>query len=466
MKKLLTLLALALYGSAALHAQGPPPISSINAGTGVTVTRSGQTVTISSSGFTGGTVANATSFTSLATFNGGITVPNQQVINLTTGGANGVVPLAIAQGSNTYGAAIYMAAGASRNLTLTVGGSSQAASADGYTTAGFVNFGILGNASMSAQISLTSGQWFFRQVVNNTVTLDATSTTSAAEVLSGGLAVQKSVFIGNSLTLGVTGTGQLSVGTSNQFTADGNGNVIGVNATLSGLLKVNTLSSSGNVTLSALQVNNAALFGGSLTAQNSVSFSGVIFNLSNLPASGSVLGAAFDSGNNLVSETVADELARLGVSSLTDSTRGGRPLKVNIEPFTGGLDFARKVQVHRFNWAEGNSYGFRPDMPDIGFIAQEVNVILPEAVLKTGRDPSIHDRVLLAVAINSVRELDASTTTILSRLFAGMCAGFAIIAALLFSLWTHRKSHLRHRQHTAALAALDTQIALLKQRLK
>ena len=216
---------------------------------------SGATITLPATGTVGllgtnQTWSGANTFTALATFNG-ITVPNQYSINLTTGGANGLVPLTIAQGSNTYGAAIYMASGA-KNLTLTVGGSSQAASIDGYTTAGFVNFSILGTASTSAQISLTSGQWFFRQVVNNTATLDATSTTSAAEVLSGGLAVQKSVFIGNSVTAGsfttggtVTGANITTVGT-----VTGSYGTFGVtqtgNATISNALVVLAVGGGGS----------------------------------------------------------------------------------------------------------------------------------------------------------------------------------------------------------------------------
>jgi hypothetical protein len=182
-------------------------------------------------------------------------------------------------------------------------------------------------------------------------------------------------------------------------------------------------------------------------------FNGSNLSAPNIPQSGASDFLGENSGN-IYGLTVADAASLLGVSSRNDSKLHQR-LKVEVTPFAGGLRFVDALQVQRFYFAPGNSYKFDPTVPHVGFIAEEVNAVLPEAVNKLGRDWSIEDRDLLAVSVNAIKELHTYT----NRLVGTCCVVFG---CLLFSLRQHRKSHLKHAARDAAVASLRAELAALR----
>lgn len=74
--------------------------------------------------------------------------------------------------------------------------------------------------------------------------------------------------------------------------------------------------------------------------------------------------------------------------------------KENIRPLNGALDIVAKLNSVRFDWKESGS-------SDIGLIAEEVNEIIPEIVLKNdkGEPDAIDYSRLTSILINAINEL-------------------------------------------------------------
>jgi hypothetical protein len=98
MKTFVKIILLALLGVAGLHGQGPPPISAINAGTNITVTRSGPAVTISSTGGGGSNAINLSTSTGLAN-TASLVMPLGMVLTLS---GSTPVTLSMGTGLNTF----------------------------------------------------------------------------------------------------------------------------------------------------------------------------------------------------------------------------------------------------------------------------------------------------------------------------------------------------------------------------
>jgi hypothetical protein len=114
------------------------------------------------------------------------------------------------------------------------------------------------------------------------------------------------------------------------------------------------------------------------------------FGLTNTTLGGIAVNA---SGNGVVYNTTSDER-----------------LKENIRPTTKGLDEVMRIQVSDFNFKSS------PGRNETGFIAQQLNTVLPEVVTPGGENPAVkpwavdYGRVtpLLAKAIQEQQvEIDA-----------------------------------------------------------
>lgn len=199
MKTHVKLLLLVLLGAADAFGQGPPPISTINAGTNVTVTRSGPSVTISSTGGGGSNAINLSTSTGLAN------TASLSMASGTTISTSGSGTLSLSTGLNTF-----QTLSASSFALASQGGyfGSQAADSSGpaikdslgYNKAIFRQQGTISLAGGSdATVTATFG-------APNTA---STGTTSGAEVLVGGLGVQGAIY-GTAATFSTGLTGSFS----------------------------------------------------------------------------------------------------------------------------------------------------------------------------------------------------------------------------------------------------------------
>lgn len=125
-------------------------------------------------------------------------------------------------------------------------------------------------------------------------------------------------------------------------------------------------------------------------------------------------------------------------SSGTITASSDARLKNVLGKFTRGLDSILQLQPKEFTWRPGS--GMNPDDVNVGFIAQDVQAVIPEAVgstktseveeddgkggkiKKTKREDaeflSLSDRPILAALVNAVKELKAENDALLARVAA------------------------------------------------
>lgn len=87
-------------------------------------------------------------------------------------------------------------------------------------------------------------------------------------------------------------------------------------------------------------------------------------------------------------------------------------LKRNIEPITDGLSLLLKLQGVRYEWRDTERFG---SSTEIGFIAQDVQTVLPEVVRDTGEYLSLNTKNITAVIVEAVKELYAHVDEYMSR---------------------------------------------------
>jgi hypothetical protein len=89
-------------------------------------------------------------------------------------------------------------------------------------------------------------------------------------------------------------------------------------------------------------------------------------------------------------------------------------LKKDITPVSGGLGLIEQLRSVRFHWREpeereiGKNLKLSTDEPQIGFIAQEVQKVLPEAITQ-GKDGiyTMQETAIVPVLVEAVQELKA-----------------------------------------------------------
>jgi hypothetical protein len=87
-------------------------------------------------------------------------------------------------------------------------------------------------------------------------------------------------------------------------------------------------------------------------------------------------------------------------------------LKENIEPFVCGSAYLDKIRPVEFNWNEkAYEIGFKPDQHnELGFIAQELEEVLPQAVApapinkKDDDYLTVREEKLIPILVSSLKE--------------------------------------------------------------
>jgi hypothetical protein len=110
----------------------------------------------------------------------------------------------------------------------------------------------------------------------------------------------------------------------------------------------------------------------------------------------------------------ANEYGTVTCVSLTQTSDGR--YKDVINEFELGLDAILGLRPVRFNWNERST--LRRDVTYTGFIAQEVETVIPEAVHYDQKDDrySLEERPIIAALVNAVKELNAMNKDLLERI--------------------------------------------------
>merc|ERR1711988_1494591 len=188
-----------------------------------------------------------------------------------------------------------------------------------------------------------------------------------------------SAVVGNALTVtagGETITAGGFVVTAGGGTITGGGLVVVADASKLG----GTLSVGGAVTGGSVTEGTATLSGGDLSSVGSI-------GATSLTASGAVTGGSVTDGTATLSGGTLLGLTRLQVNNVDvgngyDALQSDRRLKENIRNITDAVAVLSAFRGVRFDWrANVPGKELRRSPADIGFIAQEIEEVLPELVM-------------------------------------------------------------------------------------
>jgi len=141
-------------------------------------------------------------------------------------------------------------------------------------------------------------------------------------------------------------------------------------------------------------------------------------------------GATIGGGaNNLIGFRWANPVVNCTVDNVISAEAANfsdRRLKTNIVTYTGGLDAARNLRPVTFNPLDIMSFtdDGEPIIGDndpydemVGFIADEVQSVIPSAISGTGNQlKSVSVLQVLSVAVSAIKELDAKVTSLVARI--------------------------------------------------
>ncbi|MCF7815520.1 MAG: tail fiber domain-containing protein [Candidatus Pacebacteria bacterium] len=108
-----------------------------------------------------------------------------------------------------------------------------------------------------------------------------------------------------------------------------------------------------------------------------------------------------------------------GATNLTTDANGNiirdpsdENLKKNIHGIDNALDTVLKLRGVRYEWRDKERFG---EQTEIGFIAQELQLILPEVVRDGGQYLSVNTRNIIAVVVEAIKELNAKVENYFAR---------------------------------------------------
>jgi hypothetical protein len=192
--------------------------------------------------------------------------------------------------------------------------------------------------------------------------------------------------VGNQASIGTDGGTQLIArATGYAFQTAAGANLFQIPASgmiTAGLFGPATISSTGFINSAATASSGALVLGGT-TSSVAFTFDGTKFNFTN---------------------TAGASTANITVSTGAYVQTSDSRLKQNVAVLTYGLSEINALRPVEFNWIDGNA-------ASIGFIAQELALVIPEAVAvvdeKTGI-MGVSDSTITPVVVRSIQELSAA----------------------------------------------------------
>jgi len=112
--------------------------------------------------------------------------------------------------------------------------------------------------------------------------------------------------------------------------------------------------------------------------------------------------------NTVHNKLVTDEINAKNINAKRVITYSDRTLKKNITPINSksALDKINKLQGVYYNWKDEDSEREK----EIGFIAQDVNEIIPNAVITNHKKLAIKKDQMIPLLVEAVKELNGKKT--------------------------------------------------------
>ena len=238
------------------------------------------------------------------------------------------------------------------------------------------------------------------KVTNTAVSTDATS---GAMVISGGVGIGGAVNItGNENVAGL-----LNVTNSTESSTSSNGAVvilgglgIAKNTNIAGVLKVTDTTASTNATSGAMVISGGVGIGGVVNITGNENVAGVLKVTDTTVSTNATSGAMVISGGAGIGGNlnVGGDFTLSGAQTTTSD----QTLKTDIVPIDNALDKVLNMNGVYFNWIDKEKFN---DRHQIGFLAQNVESVIPELVLTDNSGiKSVNYSQLVAVLVEAFKE--------------------------------------------------------------
>ena len=247
----------------------------------------------------------------------------------------------------------------------------------------------------------------FSKIINLTDSTQSTSTTTGSLIVSGGVGIAKSVFIGGNLTVsgtfngGAVEFGNIKIAQTTANTIDTlSGNLV-LDST-GGLVDINdnvdisgTLDVDGNVVFGAASLNTTTV-SGTLEVQSTVN-----------STSKTTGGATFAGGVGINNDLhVGGDITAFSSSDIN--------LKENINVIPNALDKVKSITGNTFQWKGASDNNMQPTIAnagdlDTGVIAQEIEALGLPGITTTRDDgvKAVRYEKLVPLLIEAIKELSA-----------------------------------------------------------
>lgn len=449
-------------GSAILYSNGSEIYSATSGATGSYLPLTGGTVSGPLTVQSSFGVSSSSQFNGPVQLAGGATIPVGQFLNiygginfppssslalgtLSVGGASiGGNAIAV-NGTSSFTGNVTLPGG---NVTLTTGSIqvSNGSAANSFNgTSSFQNVNITGTLTAAtfnpANISLT-GQLAVNGAGANSINGTTTIPSGAKIIMASGSTLDLSanpvtISLGsNAISTGgaisTTGAGTITSATSISAgtTISATGQLSGGSITTAGNLTVASsygITSGGAVTGSSINVGSGTATCGALNASGIVTVtntSGIVLNSSSPNISwkynGSNTFGTYASGTLFtISNTAATNYMTLSATAASGISVTGAynnvsdiSMKENIADIQDALATIKKLRGVFFDWI-----GVDKDKKNVGFIAQEVNNVLPEVVSETDDGKlTVAYSSIVPVVVNAIKELEKRVIALEAKL--------------------------------------------------
>lgn len=243
--------------------------------------------------------------------------------------------------------------------------------------------------------------------------------------ISGALYDSANIAGTNGQVLVASGTGQIwtatsSLGLSSAFTTSaqlsalltdetgaGGNLVFSTSPTFSGTVEVSAFSASSTITLAGTSANIAL---GSNYLSGDGDDEGIF-----ITSTGWVgIGTSTPSSTLTVDGTISASNLFGGVTTLSTDAQGNIirtpsdiTLKTNVQPIENALEKVLALRGVQYQWIDTARFG---SQTEIGFIAQEVDLVLPETVRKGGDYWSLNTANVVAAVVEAIKEMWVAIT--------------------------------------------------------
>ena len=193
--------------------------------------------------------------------------------------------------------------------------------------------------------------------------------------------------------------------------------VITYSATQKGTLDVGDLYATnliGSGTFTTTSHSLAATFAGTAQFNSTVGITGITSITNATAATSAVTGALKVTGGVGISGALHVTAASFFYNDITSWYSSDRRLKDNLAPITGALDKISQIGGYTFDWKPAAD---KNEAHDVGVIAQEVQVVLPEVVVERENGYlAVNYEKLIPLLIQGIKELQEEVNVLKAQL--------------------------------------------------